>query len=228
MLKLVKWGGAAALVVVVAAVAGWYFVLRSEAEPRARIEETPTVPTVAGGSGADGTYAITVGGKSFAGYRVTEKLIASAVRTDATGRTSNVQATFRVAGTTVDGVTITVDMTTLRSDNSMRDGRLRDSGIEYGRFPTSKFVLTAPITLPSAPTAGATVKLSATGDLTLHGVTKSVTIPLEARWDGAEIQVVGSLPVVFSDYGIRAPTSSLVASVDDHGELEFQLFFAKS
>ncbi len=228
MLRLVKWGAAAAILVVAVAATGWYFLLRSEAEPRARIEETPTVPTAASSGGPDGSYTVATGSKSFAGYRVTEKLIASAVRTDATGRTSNVQGTLRVAGTTVDGVTITVDMTTLRSDNSMRDGRLRDSGIEYGRFPTSKFVLTTPITLTAPPTAGTTVKLTATGDLTLHGVTKPVTIPIEARWDGEQIQVVGNLPVLFSDYGIRAPTSTFVASVDDHGELEFQLFFAKT
>src|SRR5262249_3863645 len=158
--------------------------------------------------------------KSFAGYRVTEKLIANVARTDATGRTTNVQGTLHVAGTTVDGVTITVDMTTLHSDSGLRDGRLRDSGIEYGRFPTAKFVLSSPITLPSVPSPGTTIDVSATGDLTLHGVTKRVTVPLQARWDGEQIQIVGQLPVAFSDYGIQAPTSPLVASVDDHGELE--------
>ena len=42
------------------------------------------------------------------------------------------------------------------------------------------------------------------------------------------MQVVGHLPIVFGDYDITAPTAPAVASVDDHGEMEFQLFFKKS
>ena len=72
------------------------------------------------------------------------------------------------------------------------------------------------------------MKTEAKGKFTLHGVTKDVTISLEGRWDGKQVQVVGSLPIVFSDYGITAPTAPAVASVDDHGEMELQLFFDKS
>ena len=78
------------------------------------------------------------------------------------------------------------------------------------------------------PAAGETIKTEAVGEFTLHGVTKRVTIPLEGRWDGKQVQVVGSMPIVFSDYGITAPTAPAVASVDDHGEMELQLFFDKS
>ena len=64
-----------------------------------------------------------------------------------------------------------------------------------------------------------------TNNLTVHGVTKSVEIPLEAQLTGDTIVVVGSLPVMFSDYGITAPTAPIVLSVDDHGTMELQLFF---
>ncbi len=228
MLRLLKLGVVIAIVLAVAAVGGWYFFLKSDPAPRARIVETLTVATAAGAT-ADGNYTLDANNtKSFVGYRVTEKLVANVVQTEATGRTSRVQGLLRVTGTTLDGVTITADMTALRSDNDLRDGRLRDQGIEYGRFPTAKFALASPITLDATPTAGTTVNVQAVGDLTLHGVTKRVTVAIEARWDGRIIQVVRSLPVAFADYGIRAPSSTFVASVDDHGELEFQLFFTKS
>ena len=42
------------------------------------------------------------------------------------------------------------------------------------------------------------------------------------------VQVVGTLPVVFGDYNITAPSSSFVASIDDHAEMECKLFFEKS
>ena len=55
-------------------------------------------------------------------------------------------------------------------------------------------MLTEPITLSTVPAAGETITAEATGDFTLHGVTKKVTISLEGRWDGKDVQVVGNLP----------------------------------
>jgi polyisoprenoid-binding protein YceI len=50
------------------------------------------------------------------------------------------------------------------------------------------------------------VEVEATGELTLHGVTRSVTIPLAARRDGSTLAVDGSLTVTFADYGIDDPS----------------------
>ncbi len=238
-MRILKWLALAVIVVVGVAVAGWYFVLRSDPEPRAAIEETPIVSTQApvgsaGSSGAttaslDGTYTVKPGDSSnFVGYRVTEKLIANVAESTATGRTSNVTGTMTITGTTINDVDVTADLRSLSSDNSLRDGRIREQGLESNRFPQAKFVLTTPITLAALPAAGETIKVDGTGDLTLHGVTKKVTIPLAARWDGKAVQVVGTLPVVFGDYNITAPSSNLVASIDDHAEMEFKLFFENS
>jgi polyisoprenoid-binding protein YceI len=230
-----KWLVLGLVVVVGLGVAGWYFFLKTDPAPRAEIKLTPVVTdsTVAGGSssasGLDGTWTVKPGNASnFVGYRVTEKLFANISDTEATGRTDNVTGSLKIDGTTISDVTVTADLRDLKSDNDFRDGRIRSEGLESDRFPEAKFVLTRPIVLSAVPAAGDTVKTEATGDFTLHGVTQSVTIPLEGRWDGKQVQVVGSLPIVFSDYGITAPTSNLVASVDDHGEMELQLFFSKS
>ena len=234
MRRLWKWLVLGLVVVVALAVAGWYFFLKSDPEPRAAIEETPVVTegTVAGqaaSSGADGTWTVKPGdSQNFVGYRVTEKLFANISETEATGRTDDVDATMTIDGTTVKDVTVTADLRNLKSDNNFRDGRIHSDGLESDEFPEAKFVLSEPISLPAAPAAGETVKTEAKGKFTLHGVTNDVTIQLEGRWDGKQVQVVGNLPVVFSDYGITAPTAPAVASVDDHGEMELQLFFEKS
>ena len=60
------------------------------------------------------------------------------------------------------------------------------------------------------------------GDFTLHGVTKPVQIALQAKRSGTTIAVTGSLPVKFADYGVSAPNSFVVLSVDDHGTMEFR------
>ena len=209
--RIWKWLVLGLVVVVGLAFAGWYFFIKTDPEPRAAIKLTPVVTdsTVAGGTatGPDGTWTVKPGNAdNFVGYRVTEKLFANVTDTEATGRTDNVTASMTIDGTTVSDVTVTADLRDLKSDNGFRDGRIRSEGLESDRFPEAKFVLTSPITLDAVPAAGATITAEATGDFTLHGVTKNVTISLQGRWDGKQVQVVGNLPIVFSDYGITAPT----------------------
>ena len=75
--------------------------------------------------------------------------------------------------------------------------------------------------------SGATTTVEATGDLTIHGVTTSVTLPLEAQLVDGTIVVVGSLDVALSTYGVEAPTAPIVVSVSDQATIEFQLFFTQ-
>jgi polyisoprenoid-binding protein YceI len=235
MRRLWKWLALGVVVVVGLGVAAYFLFVKSDPEPRAAIEETPivTTTTVAGQqptseSALDGTWTVKPGNPdNFVGYRVTEKLFANISETEATGRTDTVTATMTIDGTTVKDVTVTADLRDLKSDNSFRDGRIRSEGLESDDFPEAKFVLTQPITLAAVPSPGETIKAQATGEFTLHGVTKTVTIDLEGRWDGKQVQVVGSLPIAFDDYGVSAPSAPAVASVDDHGEMELQLFFDK-
>jgi polyisoprenoid-binding protein YceI len=129
-----------------------------------------------------------------------------------------------VSGAQVTAVEITADMTQLKSDKSPRDQQIKTRGIETSTFPTATFKLTQPITLPGPPEKGKEVDVTATGELTLHGVTKTVDIPLKASWTGDTIAVAGGAKVAFSDYGIEPPTNAIV-SVDDNGEFELQLTF---
>ena len=228
MRRIWNWLVLGLVVVVALGVAGWYFFLKSDPAPRAAIKDTTVVTDATTAAGPDGTWTVKPGSTdNFVGYRVTEKLVANVARTTATGRTDNVTGTMTIDGTTISAVTLTADLRDLTSDQSFRDGRIKTQGLESDKFPEAKFVLTSPITLGAVPTAGETIKTEATGDFTLHGFTRSVTISLEGRWDGKQVQVVGNLPIVFSDYGITAPTSTFVASVDDHGDMELQLFFSK-
>ena len=128
----------------------------------------------------------------------------------------------------VTDATIEADLTTLESDDDRRDGQLRQRGIQTNQFPTATFKLTSPIDLGSVPTDGQEVSVTANGQFTLHGVTKDVQIPLKAKLSGDVIAVTGSLPITFADYGVEAPSSFVVVSIDDHGTMELQLFFTRS
>ena len=219
--------GVGALVVVLAALAvgGWYFFLKSDPKPPAAITKTTTV----GGGSLDGTYRVAAGdAQNFVGYRVQEQLAAVGVESTATGRTSEVTGSFAIDGMTVKDVTVDANLLSLRSDRDMRDNRIKTLGLESEKFPQSKFVLTQPIPFQSVPKVGETERATAKGNFTLHGVTRPVSIPLEGRWDGRDIQVVGSLDVRFADYQIDPPNIGGFVSVNDQGVMEFQIFFRKT
>lgn len=164
---------------------------------------------------------------SFVGYRVREEL-ASVGATEAVGRTPDVTGTMTVDGTAITAAEFTADVTTLRSDEGNRDRQLQRQGLETGTYPTATFTLTQPIELASVPADGTSFEATATGDLTLHGVTKAVQIPVQARLERGVVTVVGSLPILFSDYGMSPPRAMIVLSVEDNGTMEFQLQFTKS
>jgi polyisoprenoid-binding protein YceI len=216
--------GVAVVVLVGGAFAAWYFLWRSDPEPRAAIEKTSTTQ----GGTLDGTYTLTSGDpNSFVGYRVQEQFAAAVVESTATGRTSDVTGSFTITGSTVQEVDVLANLLTLTSDREMRDNRIKTLGLESERFPESRFVLVEPIELPKSPEVGETVTATAVGDFTLHGVTKRVDLEVEGRWDGRDVQVVGRLPIRFADYDMQAPNIGGFVSVRDEGEMELQLFFKK-
>lgn len=184
-----------------------------------------------GPAGLDGTWTIdtTIGSfsdftSSFVGYRVNETLAENKANT-AVGRTPQVSGSLALAGTRITSVEVTADLTGLKSDDDRRDGRVQQQALETNQFPQATFKLTTPIELGTAPADGATFTATATGELTLHGVTGSVTFPIEARLSGDVVTVTGSVDIVFVDYSIERPTSFFVLSIEDHGIMEFQLRF---
>ena len=181
----------------------------------------------AGPASFDGTWALEAAGASFVGYRVREQFSFLPAPTDAVGRTTAVTGTLTVRGLRVAAVSVQADMTQLHSDKAMRDQRMQTMGLETDRFPTASFALTAPISFTKRPVAGQIVHFVAGGNLTLHGTTRPVSIPLQARWSGDQIQVVGSLPIQFADYDITPPSIGPV-TVQDHGTMELELAFTKS
>ncbi|MFL5751299.1 MAG: YceI family protein [Chloroflexota bacterium] len=116
----------------------------------------------------------------------------------------------------------------LRSDRPQRDGQLRRQALETGTYPTATFKLTQPMDLGTVPADGQVIESTATGDLTIHGTTKSVQIPVEARVSGDVVTVTGSTDILFADYGISRPQSFMVLSIADRGTMEFQLQFTKA
>ncbi|MBE1877376.1 YceI family protein [Myceligenerans pegani] len=164
----------------------------------------------------EGTW--TVGDGSFAGYRVDEVLQGADVTV--TGRTEEVTGDVTVADGAITAAGIEVDMASVATDEARRDEYFRDQAMEVGTYPTALFELTAPAELEPGATA-----VELTGDLTIHGVTQPATVEAEVAGDaagGGPVQVIGSVPITFADFGVEAPDLGFV-SVEDEGSIEFSL-----
>ena len=191
--------------------------------------------TVAGGSspttGGPAASASPIAGTwkvappSQAGYRAKEILFGQSVT--AVGRTDAVTGEMTIQGTSVTGASFTVDLTKVKSDRSQRDGQFQGRIMETSRFPTAQFVLTPPVTFGALPADKAETTVQARGRLTLKGRTNDVSFELKARRNGANIEVNGTIPVRFADYGIDNPSGG-PAQVGDEGEVEVLLVFAKA
>lgn len=162
---------------------------------------------------------------TFAGFRIKEEL-AGIGDTEAVGRTGDVSGSFTIEGTTVTDAKITVDLSTIKTIDSMRDRRVQDA-LSTSKYPDATFELSEPIELGADAANGSTIKVDASGQLTVHGVTKNVTFPLEARLVNGTVVVVGSLDISFADYDVQVPTSMKVVSVEDHGVVELQLLLKR-
>jgi len=230
----------AALVLVTAGTWTYIHLLSSDAPARLTLggsvaDNVPatTATTAAGGSTAapvtaapasfDGTWTAT--SPSQAGYRVKEVLFGQS--TEAVGRTGNVDGALTISGAKVTTADISIDLASVTSDKSQRDNQFRGRIMNVTRYPTATFKLTQPIDLGTLPADGLTVTVPATGELTLHGTTKTVTTNVTAKRTGGTIEVNGTIPVVFADYGIPNPSFG-PANTEDHGEIEFLVAFTKS
>ena len=216
-----------ALVVVVLALGGllaWY-VFGDDAPAKPTLSES-TVKNRGAAAAPAGTWRVATGADVYVGYRIKELFGGSTIKRDAVGRTPTVSGTVTIAGEQVTKASVRADVSDLESDRAARDSYIHGNGLESDRFPRATFVLAQPITLPSVA-SGKDVKVQANGRLTLHGVTKPVTVQLEARSDGARVEVAGTAPVVLGDFGIDAPDTPVVA-VDDHGAFELHLLFERA
>lgn len=222
MRKLVTWLVIATVAAALAVTGGTYVYINF-------IRDDAPAPLTLNGS-TDQSFQTATNGSgnwqatsaSQVGYRVKELLFGQ--DTEAVGRTNSVNGSLTINDKTVSAVDLSVDMASVTSDQTRRDGQFRGRIMEVAKYPTSTFKLTTPITLTDLPNTTAQT-VSATGDLMIHGVTKSVTTDLRVARDGGTVKVQGAIPVKFSDYDIDNPSFAGV-STEDNGTLELLVVFA--
>lgn len=243
MSKTVKFALAAVLLVVVAGGAFLLWFFKDDAPDEVdlgaavdAVDDDDTDTTADPASGIEGTWTVDAdsgsfdftetASASFVGFRVNEELTGIGATT-AVGRTPEVTGEITIEGTELTEATFEADMTAITTNESRRDSRVQ-SALDTAQFPTATFVLSEPVDLGDAAADGEAIAVTATGELTVKGVTKTVSIPLEAQLTNGTVVVVGSLDIVFADFGVEVPTAPVVVSAEDNGILEVQLLFTQA
>jgi polyisoprenoid-binding protein YceI len=169
----------------------------------------------------------TVDAASKATVRVREQLVRLPAPNDALITITGAQGSFTLNpdGTFATGSKISVDMTTVTTDDRQRTDSIRRDPLEVTRFRTSELVpkTATGVALPLARSGDFTFQL--TGDLTLHGVTKSVTFDVKATRSNGKLTATATANPSwkFGDFGMRPPSSFSVISIIDEIRLEFAL-----
>lgn len=193
----------------------------ADAPPPARLE--PAGSTTGGPEQVDGDWVIDESTTDFAGYRIREQIGPIEAPGDAVGRTSDVSGWLRLEGETLTALSVNVTMTTLRSDASRRDERLRTMALETDRFPRASFDLADPVALGPIE-RGRVLAARVMGTLELHGVTRPAAFDVQARWDGPAIHVAGSGEVVLDDFDIEV-SAFAAFGLSSSGTVEFEVEF---
>ncbi|WP_026896899.1 YceI family protein [Daejeonella oryzae] len=132
-----------------------------------------------------------------------------------------------LSGNAVKGGSFIMDMTSITSDNERLTGHLKtDDFFSVQKNATSKFVIT------KVKSAGAD-RVDVTGDLTIKGITESITFPASVKKQGnAVVAVAKGIKVNRAKYDIRYGSKSFFndigdKAIDDEFELAINLVAKK-
>lgn len=193
--------------------------------------ETTTVApsTVSNVSAAEipaGAVRYVIASGSEASYTVSEVLAGNTLPNDAVGTTDAVTGAIALdtSGKVVAAAsTITVNLTGLTSDSSMRDGFIQRSTLETGTYPNATFAINEISGLPaSIPTSG-DYTVAINGNLTLHGVTRPATWNGTVTFKDGGVTGTASTIVKLTDFGMTEPSVARVLSIEDNITLTIDL-----
>jgi polyisoprenoid-binding protein YceI len=157
-------------------------------------------------------------------YLVREQLMGVDFPNDAVGKTSRVEGRITIApnGTIVrDESRFTIDLASLTSDRDRRDNYLRGRTLQTSQYPSAVFVPTAIRSLKLPLPKSGDLKFELVGDLTIRGVTRSVTWTVTGKSASGSLTGEARTGFKFADFELEKPRVRSVLSVEDDIRLEY-------
>jgi polyisoprenoid-binding protein YceI len=157
------------------------------------------------------TYTIAKGGNNVAEFHAEDTYDSF------DGKTSDVTGTITAdpANPSASSVNVIINIDSLDTGVGLRNKEMRERFLETNKFGTATFKSIS-ITGPPSIAPNQPVEINVTGDMTLHGVTKRMTIQVRVVLipDG-RIHASSSFKIHMPDFGISVPHSILVTVNDD-------------
>jgi len=209
---------------------------RTAPKPLALGTPAPGATPSATASGLSGSWSVTAG--SQAEWRVSEVFAGTTSPHPAVGRTSGLSGTLTVedtgSGLSAGNLSFTADLTGLASVDQVegRDVRQRDQlvrqALGVSRFPTATFQSSQAVELPAGFGDGQQVQLTVPGRLTIHGVTKDVTVNVgQLQLAGSQVQAAGTIQTTMGTFEIQPPSAPFV-TVHQNVTIGFLLHLARA
>jgi polyisoprenoid-binding protein YceI len=186
------------------------------AEPTAAPAAPTAAPAAPAATGAR-TFKI-VPTQTEASYAVQETFLRQNLPFQAIGKTSvvNGEFSFSLDGKPTGKVTnITVDLSTLKSDDDRRDNKIRGEWLESSRFPIAEFSSTEVIDGPATYTEGQEVSFKLAGNLKIRDTTKPVTFDVKGKLVGDTVTGTATTQILMKDFGFDPPAVGGFVTVTD-------------
>jgi polyisoprenoid-binding protein YceI len=140
---------------------------------------------------------------------------------DTVGRTSAIKGQFDInwddLSKPLGDNTVVVDLSTLKSNQPLRDSWIRDngSGPQFGAHPSATFTADTIEGGPTTYTPGEPVSFKVSGQLTVREVTKPATWDVTAVMQDGVISGTATTNLKMTDFGITPPNFANTLTVQD-------------
>ena len=187
-----------------------------------QVDTTPTQPPmVPTPTPKSGKIIFKIIDGSMARYRIGEQLARLDTPITAVGETSGVsgQLILDGLGNVVPGSTITVDVTTLRSDEAKRDRWVRNNGsLGENVVFTVENISDLPWPIPNEGEA----KIKLEGNLLIAGISKATQWDSSVNFHESGISGLAVTEIGWEEFSLSKPNMFFIVSVDDRFRLEIE------
>lgn len=107
--------------------------------------------------------------------------------------------------------TVVVDAISGNSGNRGRDKKMHREILESAKFPEIVFM---PRQIKGSVAADGASKVEVAGQIRLHGQDHEVTLPVDARSDGKDLQITTHIDIPYVQWGLKNPSNFLLRVSD--------------
>lgn len=123
-------------------------------------------------------------------------------------------------------VAVSMLMRGFKFQKSLMEEHFNENYVESEKFPKATFKGTIEKTLSEAMLSPGTYQINATGELTIHGVTKPLKTPVTLLITEKEIKASGKFLVKVADHDIKVPTI-VIENIAEEVEVSYNFTFQK-